>query len=232
MRIPVTALFGILALTGSASANNVALVSLGASTTPSSVLTYMGTTYFANNAIDGNLSTEWVGVGNTSVTQAEPYLLISLAQVYTIDSVTVDGVGNSGLNTSFDIFAGTLAALQNIEMNGAGAAGAGATLVLQVVNQADGTAWSLTGNIPGDMQTQYVLYEGVNDTANNSNCPSDVCFPGSAFFNSATPPAPIGGQDDAFATEIIVDAIPEPATVGLVSLAFIALGLAKRRFRK
>ena len=80
---------------------------------------------------------------------------------------------------------------------------------------------------------QGVLYEGVDDTANNANCQGGVCYPGSAVFNNSTsPPTPLTGQDDAFTTEILVDAIPEPTTVGLFSVGLLVLGFARRRFRR
>ena len=208
-------MWGALALAGSASASNIALISLGATATASNQLSFNGVNYFATNAIDGSLATEWVAPGLTGAptppTTVEPWLLINLGQLYTVDSVTVDGIGNPGLNTSFDIFVGTLAALTNIA-NG-GAPGAGATLVLQVVNQADGSSWSLSGSVLTSSQIQYVLYEAVNVTIPSSNCANSSCYPGSAVFSGQTP---VSGQEDAFTTEILVDAVPEPTTMGLV----------------
>jgi len=232
MRTFVAVLFGALALGGSASANNVALDpaagGLASIYSVSGEAIWGGVTYSATNAIDGSTDTEWVGPGMGSSAAPMPYLLIDLGQLYPIYSVTVDGVGNSGLFTSFNVYVGGLADLLNISQGGAQGA---AILVLQVMNQADGApGWSLTGLVPGGFtNTEYVLYEGVNDTTlSSSDCAGDSCYPGSAQFDSDE--SPISGQDDGFATEILANT-PEPSMIGLVSVALLGLGFA-RRFRK
>lgn len=198
MRIFSLAICILVLIAGLASATPIDLSSATATSN------YNTTGYMPNLAIDSNQSTEWVG-GLGGLTNGMPWLLINLGQQYNVDSVTVYGVGNSDWTTSFDVFVGTLAALQNIEQNGAGAAGAGATLVEAVTGQADGTAWSLMGSI-APTQTQYVLYEATGTPGWN-------------------------GQDDAFAAEITADAAatPEPATIGLIGFALLGFGLARRK---
>jgi hypothetical protein len=166
---------------------------------------YNNAGYMPAKAVDGIITyaDEWVG-GLGGLTAGMPWLQIDLGQLYNVDSATIFGFGSSGMTTSFDIFVGTLSALQNIETNGAGAAGAGATNILTVTNQQDGgEGWHYTAPVSPSTQTQYVLYEATGTPNGN-------------------------GQDAAFATNIAVDAVPEPATLGLIGFGLLALGFVRR----
>jgi hypothetical protein len=225
MRILVTTFLGALALAGSAFATNIA-INATVTSNPSFVWTANGHSFAASNAVDGTTSTQWVAPPNgpgIPVYTGAPYLLINLGNLFTLDYVSVQGVGNLGLTTSFDIFvssvaptAGDLSSLSNLESD------PNNTLVLTVLNQQDGTAWTNTGLITPNLQAQYVLYFATNSTV---NCPVGGCTPGDGVITS---PGVGVGQDDAFASEITVDAVPEPATFGLISFSLLALGFARR----
>ncbi len=226
MRTLSTLVFGTFAFVSSACATNVALTSLGATVSSNPSTAWIANvdgvpqSFPATNAIDGNTSTEWVapGVNQPGGTMGTPYLLINLGKLFTVDSVTVDGVGNPGLTTSFDIYVGTLAVLMSIANGGV----PDFAPVLTALNQPDGGAgWSLTGAVSTSTQVQYVLYVATNSTA---GC-STNCFPGNASFSNGEP---VSGQDDAFVSEILVNAVPEPATIALLALTILAAGFAWR----
>jgi hypothetical protein len=198
----ISFLLGTLAVSTSY-ANNVALSSLGATATTNAYLTYKGVSYVPSNVIDVNPTTEWVSPGGT----IGPYLLINLGQLYSVNSIQVDGVGNPGLTTSFNIYVGTSPDLATLE---------GSQPVLSVLDQADGVAWSLGTNMVAT-SIQYVLYLA---TASTQGCPS-ACYPGNAYFDNNA--VPLAGQDDAFTTGIIVNAIPEPITFGPFAIALLSL---------
>ena len=156
MRIFVTALIVVLALTGSAFAGNVALSSLGATASCGGdspcFLTYLGTAYVPANTIDGSLATTWVANGPT----VDQYVLVTLNQPYTIDSVTIQGLGTPGDFQSFDVFVG-----------GAGSTAASllaSTPVGTNNDQPDGTAWTDTYSVSTSSPIQYVLYENTGGT--------------------------------------------------------------------
>jgi len=245
MRTLVTALFGVLALAGSAFATNIALDSAAGGI--ASIYNYngylqnypsAGDNYPATNAIDGSLSTPWVAPGGTVA--PNPYFLVNLGQLYTVDSLTVDGNGNNNLTTSFDVFVGTLAALTAIETAAAGTASPSCPSgdgycaePLIVSSYLEGAIpWSQTGLVSTTTQIQYVLYIATNSSNSVSACYQSNCYPGSALpFGSS---APTSGQDDAAVNELLVDAttLPEPTTIGLVGITLLGLGFAKRRFLK
>lgn len=145
MRIFVTALVLAVVLASSAFAGNVALTSLGAS-----AQSYCGlagatspcdyTTHVANWAIDGNSSTQWIANGAVF----DPYVLINLGSLYTIDFVSVSGVGNTGNTISFEIFGGTTSTP--------------AVLLGTETNQAGGSAWTDTFTLATPAAYQYIEY--------------------------------------------------------------------------
>jgi len=156
MRIFVTALIVVLALTGSAFAGNVALSSLGATATCGGdspcFATVGGTQYLPSNTIDGSLATTWVANGPT----VDQYVLVTLNQPYTIDSVTINGLGTTGDFQSFDVFVG-----------GAGSTAASLLASTPVginADQVDGTAWSDTYSVSTSSPIQYILYENTGGT--------------------------------------------------------------------
>jgi hypothetical protein len=144
MRIFVTALMLAVALASSAFAGNVALTSLGAT-----AQSYCGTggatspcdytTHVANLAIDGNSSTQWIANGAV----INPYVVINLGALYTIDFVSVSGVGNTGNTISFEVFGGTTPSP--------------AILLGTETGQAGGSAWTDTFTTPPSTY-QYIEY--------------------------------------------------------------------------
>lgn len=225
MRILVTTFLGALALAGSAFANNIA-INAAVTSNPSFAWTANGKSFAASNAVDGTTTTQWVAPPNgpgIPVYTGAPYLLINLGQIFPVDYVSVQGVGNAGLTTSFDIFVSSVAptltdltSLANLESD------PNNLLLFSVQNQPDGTAWTNTNTPLSVFNIQYVLYFATNSTV---NCPAGGCTPGDGVITS---PGVGVGQDDAFATEITVDAVPEPATFGLISFSLLALGFARR----
>jgi len=196
MRIFVTALMLAVALTSSAFAGNVALSGLGASATCGGTPSCTLTTFVPGNAIDGSLATEWVAPGGT----VGPYLLVNLGQLYTIDSVTISGVGNASESIGFEVFVGTSSSVATLE------GGTPITGGSQII-QADGTAWNDTYSVSTASPIQYILYDV---TTSNSGAGDTT-------------------HDDAFTTEIAADATPEPGTIGLIGSGLLALGFTLRR---
>lgn len=225
MRTLVITIFATFAFVGSAFSSDIAI---GADVTTNPSIPACGWSayvdrvlkYFpASNAVDGSTATQWVAPGYI----VQPYLLINLGQPFTdITSLTVTGLGNLGLTTSFDIFvsaaAPDLTSLATIESN--------STLALSVLNQPDGgTGWSITTPVSASLPIQYVLYWATGSTF---NCPAGGCSPGDGILTGQGQGI---GQDDAFVGEIIVDPVdpvPEPATLGLISLTLLAIGFARR----
>ncbi len=251
MRTFVMTLLSIFSSAVLARATNIALPIDGATVTTNSSIAALGwsasvggnITYFpASDAIDGTGCpqascaplNEWVAPGGT----VQPYLLINLGSTYAVDYLTVSGVGNPGLSTSFDVFVSEnnpVAALNCISsLTGPETSATSAiclstiestmTLALSVLNQQDGgSGWTTPqGSVSTATPTQYVLYYAVDSS---TNCPIAGCFPGNGITSTQI------GQEDAFATSIVVDAVPEPATFGLFSAALLAFGLV-RRFRQ
>ena len=255
----VTAILGTLTFAVASFANNIALdpaAGGNASITTNSSIASSGwsamvngvLTYFpATDAVDNtgcpftgsgcNAANEWVAPGGT----VEPYLLINLDQLASINALTVSGAGNTGLTTSFDIFvsptnpSAAMTCLNGLttETN-ATAATCLATiqstmsLVLTVLNQPDGTVSGVTGWTDtasfSPTQAQFILYYATNSTL---NCPVGGCFAGDGTYSGGSM-----GQDDAFTTGITVNSVngviaaPEPATITLFSVALLGLGFA------
>jgi hypothetical protein len=219
MRSLVTLVVSVVAFAGSAFATNIAL-----NATVSSCSVIGGTDgcsltgFGAAKAVDGSTSTLWVAPGAT----AQPYLLVNLGSVVSgISNIQVQGTGNTNLFSAFDVFvsataptASNLSSLTNVQSWG--------TLVLNEPDQLDSsTVWTdvTTGALPS---FQYVLYYALNgsDGGHNTGCPVTPCTPGDSN-------GTVSGQDDAFVNEISVNT-PEPATLGLLSFAFLALGFVRR----
>jgi hypothetical protein len=195
MRIFVTALMLAVALASSAFAGNVALSGLGASATCGGTPSCTLGSFVASNTIDGSLATEWVAPGGT----VGPYVLVDLGQLYTIDSVTISGVGNSGYSIGFEVFVGTSSNVATLE--GGTPITGGSPIV-----QSGGAAWNDTYSVSIASPIRYVLYDVT--TSNNSDHPT---------------------YDDAYTTEIAADSVPEPGTIGLIGTGLLALGFSLRR---
>jgi hypothetical protein len=86
--------------------------------------------------------------------------------------------------------------------------GAG-TLVGSASEVAGASAWSSTFTVPTSSQIEYVLYDVTNSYVND----------GSAY-------------DYPYASEISVDAVPEPGTIGLIGTGLLALGFTLRPRKK
>ena len=229
MRTFVTVVAGAMVSVASMFANNMAITGF-ATASADATLTFGGVTYSADNALNWCSGSEWVAPGGTS----NPYLLISLSSPTTIGAITVNGVGNPNLFTAFDIFVGSLtpdlanySTLTQSELI-AQLEGSGSNMVLvgTEMDQVDGTAWSDTFTVPTSTPISYVLYLGIS--GDGSGC-GGTCEPGTATFDGSG--TPMGGEDDAFTTGIVVDTTPEPATFGLFGISTLLLGFV-RRFRK
>ena len=200
MRIFAAVLIVAFVLASSAFAGNIALTSFGATVscggTPSPCfLTFGATQYLPSNAIDGSLATEWVAPGGTQ----SPYLLINLGGLYTVNSITVSGVGNAGNAIGFSVFAGTSASVATLE---------GGTAVGTVASQAGGTAWNDTFSLAGSPLIQYVLYDITLSYGNGGTTGIDDAYTTEITVNDPN--------------------VPEPGTFGLIGAGLLALGFTRR----
>ena len=214
MRIFVTALIVALALTGSAFAGNVALSSLGATAVCDGTPTPCSLTSPArpaSNTIDGisgvgQNADKWVAPGSTQ----NPGVLVNLGQLYTIDSITISGVGNVGNSIDFEVFVGTNPLLSTTDTAvGTLISGGSPVLVTQTVA---GQLWSDTFTVSTSSPIQYILYDVTSALG----------------FNGGTSP------DDAYANDIAADSpVPEPGTLSMIGGAgLLGLGFVKRRFQR
>jgi hypothetical protein len=243
MRTLLTIVAGVALAAASAFANNIAVTGM-ATATASSSLTMNGTTYAASGALNWS-SGEWVAPGGTSADSTtngityNPYLLITLNQPATVDSITVYGAGHAALFSAFDIFVGNTSPLTALSSNNVGISSqtmtqtsvlnllSGMTLVGQTLNQQGSTTgWSDTFSVSTAAPIQYVLYLAIS--GNGTGCATTPCYPGDATFDNNG--HPISGQEDAHSTGIVVDAVPEPVTLGFMLLG--GLVFFANRFRK
>ena len=156
----------------------------------------------------------------------EPYLLINLGQAYTIDNVTVTGLGSTGLFTSFNVFVGTGwtgGSFANNDLLTAPSTDlTGSIEVLSVTLQPDGgSGWSISTN---STLSSIITLASLAQTSNIQYV---------ELVATGTPDDGIT-YDAALAGEITVNdpmPTPEPTTMGLAGLALLALGSASR-FRK
>lgn len=219
------------AIVGSASANNVNLALSAASVSSCSTLPNTDACslqgYGASNAVDGSSGTTWVASTPAGVSAQSPYLLIDVGYISTaVSSIQVQGLGNSGLFSAFDVFVGNSLPTTTNLLNLTNLAAWG-TLVLNQPYQPDGTAWTdtSTASILGTPIEYVVLYAlNGNDGGYNTGCPG-TCYAGNADFTA------ISGQDDLAATEVVINdpVTPEPASIGLVSFTLLAFGFIRRR---
>lgn len=211
MRVFVTAAISTFAFVGLACASTFQFASPFNQYVSSNYgnVTVGGTTFGPTNAIDGNnaATDEWLG-GYGGVTNGTPYLFLNLGQAYNVDSITIQGTGNAGNVTKFDIFVGTVANMQAIETGGLTAAtNLGITPILSTTTQMGGSPWSLTATVSPSTPIQGILYYALGN-------------PGQTIAGVT--------QDIAYVTEIGVDVTPEPATVGLMGLSLLLLGFVRR----
>ena len=80
------------------------------------------------------------------------------------------------------------------------------TAIGTVANQPGGTAWSDLFSVSTSSQIRYVLYDV---TISNTGSADAI-------------------HDDAYATTISVDGVPEPGTFGLLGAGLLALGFSRR----
>ena len=208
MRTLVPLIVGAFVLVGSVFASDVALnapassCSLVPGTNSCSLapITVGGTTYTftASNADDGITTNEWVAPGGTM----SPYLLIALPQAYTgVTSVVIDGLGNTGDFSSFNVYAGTVSSLTLANLESM-------PEIYSTTNQADSSSgWSqtITAGLPAAIQ--YVLYLGTGAPGTGTQDDANVA---EILVNTAT-------------------TTPEPTTMGLISLSLLTFGLVRRR---
>jgi len=201
MRIFVTALMLAVVLASSAFAGNVALSGLGATAVcgPTTGVGCTLSTFVAGNTIDGNYATlgdKWVAPSGA----ANPWVLVTLNQVYTVDTITITGNGNTGVDIGFTVYAGTTAGLTGSNLVDPQVQG---TTV--EVGNASGL-WTDVITLSSPTPIQYVLYDVTES-------------------QSSTYPS----YDNAYANDIEVDAVPEPGTIGLIGSGLLALGFTLRR---
>lgn len=219
MRAFLTALIAVFVLTSSAFAGNIALDPAaggiatascgGTETVPGNPNCWLisGIQYLPSNAIDGDPNTKWIAPGGTT----NPYLLINLGGLFTVDSITVSGVGNPGYDMNFEVFAGGTQSPGATNDQIAAALEAGSAVgVYDAVGLSGGAAWTATFSVSTSTPIEYVLYDVTLSSNGNDS-----------------------GIDDAYANTISVDDpnLPEPGTFGLIGAGILALGFS-RRFRK
>jgi len=209
MRILVAVFIFVLALTGSASAGNVALApgatAVCEGTPLPCELTIAGTTYGAADTIDGNPdpADKWVAPGGTS----SPGVLVNLGSLYTIGSIVITGVGSSGESIDFEVFVGTNSSLSTTD-TAVGTLVSGGT----PVQEFGGAMWTAIFAVSPSTPIQYILYDVTT---------SSMSLGGG------------GSLDDAYANDIeAFTPTPEPGTFGLIGGAgLLVLGLVRRRFQ-
>jgi hypothetical protein len=205
MRIFVSGLIAVFILASCAFATDVAPGGTATCGPTSGVGCNLGGTHPASNAIDGLSNTQWIAPSDA----VDPYVLVALAQPSTVDYVTVEGVGNAGYYLTFEIFVGTSSSVSTLMSSGTDITGGPVT----ITGTGGSPGWSDTYTVSTASPIDYVLYYV---TASNGNS-------GGAA----------GTYDDAYVQEIVVDAVPEPVTLGLFGAGLLALGFARRfRIRK
>jgi hypothetical protein len=206
MKLFSTVLAVSFVLVGSANAGNIA--TFGTATCGASTPCQLGP-YAPGNAIDGDLSTIWVAPG----VMTDPYLLIDLNQTALVDSITIYGFGNLGRDLQFELFAGTTSNVATLE----GGTALGGEVLEAGTGQYPNPAgnWSFTYNFSSPTAISAVLVDftcAFGSTSNVGGCPSSL--------------------DDAYVSEVNVDAVPEPATFGLIGIGLLALGFQRHRLQQ
>jgi len=214
MRIFVTAFMLAVVLASSAFAGNVALSSgnggIATATSCPSIPGCNVTGYSAGLAIDGNsgATDKWIAPGNTVGAD----LLINLGALFTVDYVTIEGIGSYntdehiGKSITFSVFVGGVGSTEASLLASTPIGSA------TEVGLAGGAEWSTTFNITPS-KVEYVLYDVT------ASC-------GNPVSNSCTT------YDNAYANDILVDAVPEPGTIGLIGAGLLALGFSLRSRKK
>lgn len=196
MRFFVTALM-LVALAGSAFAGNVAISSATSFCAAGSPCDFG--VHPATNLIDGNTATKWIAPDSA----VNPYVLLDLGSLKTIDSITVTGEGSTGLHLDFSVYVGT-SPLSH---------GAPGTLVGSFSEIGTGdplSLWTATSAVSTSSAIRYILYDVTGS------------------YNSTTKT----NYDYAYAGEITADGVPEPGTVGLIGAGLLALGFTLRSRKK
>lgn len=183
MRIFVTALTLAFVLASSAFAGNVALTGLGASATCGGTpapceLNFGGTTYGASNTIDGNPATLWVAPGGT----VNPYVLVDLGKLYTIDFVTISGVGNAARSIGFSVYAGTSSSVSTLL----------AGTAIGSTTQPGGTAWNDTYSVSTSSPIRYVLYNVTVSNTGSADTTHDDAYANTILADAVPEPGTVG----------------------------------------
>ena len=211
MRILVTALVLAVVLASSAFAGNVALSPGATATCEGTPAPCFVTGRGASNTIDGisyttTPSDKWVAPNGT----INPAVLIDLGGLYTIDFVTITGVGTPGNEIQFELFTGTNGALSSTN-TGVGTLDGSLNTVTAPSTAFNGVVgtWSVTIPVSTASPVEYILYDVTASYGINVDHQT--------------------GWDDAYADDIIADAVPEPGTIGLMGAGLLALGFTLRK---
>jgi hypothetical protein len=153
--------------------------------------------------IDGNPAALDKWVAPGNIVDAD--VLINLGGVFPINSVTVEGVGSPGESIGFSVFVGPAGSTESSLL---------ASTPIGTTSETEasgGGQWSVTFNI-APTSVQYVLYEVTAACGD----PGDSC----------------SSYDNAYANDILVNAVPEPGTIGLIGAGLLALGFSLRSRKK
>jgi hypothetical protein len=182
MRILVTAFMLAVVLASSAFAGNVALTSLGASaasycgaagaTTPCD---FSDPTYQASNAIDGVSATLWLAPSSA----INPFVVVNLGSLDTIDSITITGFGNPSKTIDFQVFvSATFGGTETQITPGV------------VVQSGNSAGWTDTYSVSTLSPIQYIFYD--TQTWGGNAATEDYDYVGEISADATPEPGTIG----------------------------------------